>query len=183
MFSFLSSDKPGGIDKRTLKSINNEVIHFLEIREVMNFKVYTLDYEHNPVVLIQAIPQKKLRFSNILEIQIKRHLKEKLGFQVPAVFWRFKMDEGDDPGPEQADYNYEEKPGYPQDQSPSGVHAATISESSAGSESGAEAESINHGENYDVRHLARKGMEVEEISMGEFDEFLKGASGSELPQP
>ena len=33
----------------------------------------------------------------------------------------------------------------------------------------------NSGEHYDVRHLARKGMEVEEISMGEFDEFLKGA--------
>lgn len=183
MFSFLSSGKPGGIDIRTLKSINNEVIRFLEVREVMNFKVYTIDYEHNPVVLIQAVPQKKLRFSNILEIQIKRHLKEKLGFQVSAVFWRFKMDQSDEPGPEQVDYNYEEKPEYPQDQSPSGAQTTITPDSAPGGESGAETELINHGENYDVRHLARKGMEVEEISMGEFDEFLKGTSGGEPPQP
>lgn len=183
MFSFLSRDKPGSIDKRTLKKINQEVIHFLEIREVMNFKVYTIDYEHNPVVLIQAIPQKKLRFSNILEVQIKRHLKEKLGFQVPAVFWRFKMDQSDDPGPEQADYNYEEKPGYPQDQPSSGEQSVTTKDASGGEEAGAETELINQAENYDVRSLARKGMEVEEISMGEFDEFLKGTSGAEPPQP
>lgn len=183
MFSFLSRDKPSSIDKRMLKNINKEVTHFLEIREVMNFKVYTIDYEHNPVVLIQAIPQKKLRFSNIIEVQIKRHLKEKLGLQVPAVFWRFKMDQSDEPGPEQADYNYEEKPGYQQDQASSGEQTVTTPDSAAGGESGAESELINHAENYDVRNLARKGMEVEEISMGEFDEFLKGASGGEAPQP
>ncbi|BCB27741.1 hypothetical protein SKTS_26270 [Sulfurimicrobium lacus] len=178
MFSFLSRDKPSGIGKRTLKAINDEVIHFLEAREVRHFKVYTIDYENNPVVLIQAEPQKKLRFSNILEVQIKRHLREKLGFQVPAVFWRFKTDTSEEPGPEQADYEFEEKPEYPQDL-PAGEQATAAPESVDTTESGTANTSNSGGEHYDVRHLARKGMEVEEISMGEFDEFLKGSAADD----
>lgn len=181
MFTFLTRDKPTGIDKRTLKSINEEVIHFLQVREVQSFKVYTIDYESNPVVLIQAVPQKKLRFSNILEIQIKRHLREKLGFQVPAVFWRFKTDTSEAPGPEQADYEFEEKPEYPQD-TLSGATTIAADDTTIAADTTANA-SDSHNEHYDVRHLARKGMEVEEISMGEFDEFLKGTSaGAEKPQ-
>lgn len=181
MFSFLSGDRSGGIDKRTLKKINSAVFHFLEIRGVQNFKVYTIDYEHNPVVLIQAIPQKKLRFSNILEIQIKRFLAEKLGLQVPAVFWRFKTDNSEAPGPEQADYEFEEKPEYPQDIQ--ATDSTIAAESSNATEEIPDDASVNHDEHYDVRHLARKGMEVEEISMGEFDDFLKGTPESESPQP
>ncbi|MBU0593430.1 MAG: hypothetical protein KKH74_06795 [Gammaproteobacteria bacterium] len=175
MFSFLSGDKYSGIDKRTLKRINDEVICFLQARDVLSFRVFTIDCENNPVVLIQAIPQKKLRFSNILEFQIKRHLRERLGFQVPAVFWRFKTDNTETPGPEQADYEFDEKPGYPQDISNGEpTLAAPNSESTATEKS--EGGSDNHNEHYDVRQLARKGMEVEEISMGEFNEFLKGTS-------
>lgn len=175
MFTFLTKDKPAGIGKQTLKSINDEVIHFLQAREVQSFKVYTIDYEHNPVVLIQAVPQKKLRFSNILEIQIKRHLREKLGFQVPAVFWRFKTDDSEAPGPEQADYEFEEKPEYPQDTLAGETTIVAADDTTIAANTTANV-SDSHNEHYDVRHLARKGMEVEEISMGEFDEFLKGTS-------
>lgn len=177
MFSFFSRDKPTGIGKHTLKTINDEVIHFLEAREVQHFKVYTIDYENNPVVLIQALPQKKLRFSNILEVQVKRHLREKLGFQVPAVFWRFKTDVSEEPGPEQADYEFEEKPEYPQDL-PAEAQTVAAPEFAEAKETGPENASNAINEHYDVHHLARKGMEVEEISMGEFDEFLKGNSAS-----
>lgn len=175
MFTFLSRDKPASIGKRTLQSINEAVYQFLKVREVQDFKVYTIDYENNPVVLIQAVPQKKLRFSNILEIQIKRHLREKLGFQVPAIFWRFKTDVSEQPGPEQADYEYEEMPKYPQDNTVAGPQALAALESAIAPESNPTTIRGNSGEHYDVRHLARKGMEVEEITMGEFDEFLKGA--------
>lgn len=182
MFPFLTKDKPAGIDKRTLKAINGEVIHFLQAREVQSFKVYTIDYESNPVVLIQAVPQKKLRFSNILEIQIKRHLREKLGFQVPAIFWRFKTDDSEAPGPEQADYESEGIQEYPQDASTGQTTAAAPDTTIAAAEKPADM-SDSHSDNYDVRHLARKGMEVEEISMGEFTEFLKGTSaGTDSPQ-
>jgi len=176
MFTFLTRDKPSGIGKNTLKTINDEVIHFLEAREVQNFKVYTIDYENNPVVLIQAVPQKKLRFSNILEVQIKRHLREKLGFQVPAVFWRFKTDASEKPGPEQVDYEFEEKPEYPQD-----LPTATQTDAASDGVTENNPTNTNH-EHYDVHHLARKGMQVEEISMGEFDEFLKGNTVSDNPE-
>lgn len=185
MFTFLSKDKPAGITKNTLKSINDEVIHFLLAREVQSFKVYTIDYENNPVVLIQAVPQKKLRFSNILEIQIKRHLREKLGFQVPAVFWRFKTDVSEAPGPEQADYEYEDHPAYPQDASTAWEPTLSVPGNTtiAADTKKQEDAPINQNEHYDVRHLARKGMQVEEISMGEFDEFLKGTpAGADKPQ-
>lgn len=179
MFSFLSRDKTPAIGKRTLQAINAAVHQFLQARDVQNFKVYTIDYENNPVVLIQAVPQKKLRFSNILEIQIKRHLREKLGFQVPAVFWRFKIDSSEQPGPEQADYD--ERPGYPQDQdTPTQPGSPDDAQATAGAtEPDQENVSANNTGGYDVRMLARKGMEVEEISMGEFTEFLKGSSGEE----
>jgi len=181
MFTFLSRDKTSGIGKSTLKTINDEVIHFLEAREVQNFKVYTIDYENNPVVLIQAVPQKKLRFSNILEVQIKRHLREKLGFQVPAVFWRFKTDASEKPGPEQADYEFEEKPEYPQDL-PTATQTDTAPDAAGVTEPSPTNTSNPANEHYDVHHLARKGMEVEEISMGEFDEFLKGNTASDNSQ-
>jgi hypothetical protein len=181
MFTFLTKDKPAGIDHRILRSINDEVIHFLQARDVQSFKVYTIDYESNPVVLIQAIPQKKLRFSNILEFQIKQHLREKLGFQVPAVFWRFKTDDSEAPGPEQADYEYEEKPEYPQDMSTAEPPLAMPDSADMAQANTADA-SDSRNEDYDVRHLARKGMEVEEISMGEFDEFLRGTTASTAEQ-
>lgn len=179
MFTFLSKDRTEGIDKRALKTINDEVVHFLQARNVQSFKVYTIDYERNPIVLIQAVPQKKLRFSNILEVQIKRHLREKLGYQIPAVFWRFKTDETEEPGPEQADYEFEESPEYPQDP-PSSSTKMTMPDNTIMTDESM-ADKIEN-EHYDVRHLARKGMEVEEISMGEFDEFLKGKSAESPDQ-
>lgn len=183
MFSFLSREKSGGINTNTLKSINSAVYHFLEIRNVQNFKVYTLAYENHPVVLIQAIPQKKLRFSNILEIQIKHYLAEKLGIQIPAVFWRFKTDNSEAPGPEQADYEFDEEPEYPQDTSGREPLLTAPDSTTIAVEAKPAEDSNNHDEHYDVRHLARKGMEVAEISMGEFTEFLKDASDKEPPKP
>lgn len=176
MFSFFTRGNPAGIGKRTLKTINDEVIRFLEAREVLNFKVYTIDYELNPVVLIQAVPQKKLRFSNILEVQIKRHLREKLEVQVPAIFWRFKTDDSEEPGPEQVDYGFEESPEYPQDQE---ISTVTMQDTLVEAEANPEHAANTANDHYDVHHLARKGMEVEEISMGEFDDFLKGNSAGE----
>jgi hypothetical protein len=77
--------------------------------------------------------------------------------------------------PEQADYEFEEKPGYPQDIS-NGESTLAIPNSDIAATEKPEDGSDNHNEHYDVRQLARKGMEVEEISMGKFDEFLKGTS-------
>ena len=182
MFSFLSNDKPGSIDLRTLRNINDAVHQFLEQREVQNFKVYTIDYSSQPVVLIQAVPQKKLRFSNILEIQIKRHLLEKLGIQIPAVFWRFKIGDSADPGPEQVDYEYEECPESQQENPGTSESPETVLTPDTDPDKPEEL-SGNVSELYDVGYLARKGMEVEEITMGEFDDFLKGTSNSEPPQP
>lgn len=171
MFEFLSRDKPVSLGKGARKEISIAVIRFLAARGVSNFKVYTIDYEHHPVVLIQAEPQKKLRFSNILEIQIKQYLRDRLGVHVPAVFWRFKTDASEQPGPEQADYDYEDSP-----ETISPVEA--LKTAIAGEEN-----PLTLANSYNTRQLARNGMEVEEISMGEFDEFLKGTgSGGETPE-
>ena len=184
MFSFFSKEKEAALDKHTLHSINAAVHHFLLIREVRNFKVYTIDHEDNPVVLIQAEPQRKLRFSNILEIQIKRHVKEKLGLEIPAVFWRFRTDSSEKPGPEQADFNYEETPEHMTDAPtvpPSAESGAAAAPAAPVHEDTVETPSSS-SEFYDTRQLARRGMEVEEITMGEFDEFLKGATNAAAPE-
>ena len=178
--SFLKNKKTPSTDRKTLATINAAVIRFLEARGVTNFDVYTLDHEGTPVVLIKAEPQKKLRFSNILEIQIKKFLREKLAVEVPAVFWRFKIDYAETPGPEQVDYEFEDHPPYPQDgnvqiqpKSDSQTSAATP-ELVAGDQTTHE-----HDELYNVQHATNQGMQVEEIAMGEFDQFLKGTLSQE----
>lgn len=176
MFPFIHRDKPEGIDKQMLKQINDAVVHFLSAREVQQFQVYTIDYKNHPVVLIQAAPQKKLRFSNILEIQIKHYLNEKLGFQAAAVFWRFKTDYSEQPGPEQADYETEDAPAS--SQTMSAEVATTVMLTGEDSTTTPPETSINH-DNYDVRLLAKKGIEVEEVMMGEFIKFLKGEAVSD----
>lgn len=177
-FPFLKKGKGETISKSSLLSINQLVYKFLEVRGVENFKVYTIAYEDQPVVLIQAEPQKKLRFSNIIEIQVKKFVRDHLSIEVPAVFWRFKTDYSETPGPEQADYEFEDQPGYPQDSA--GPQPSAPEPSAAQI---AEAKNVGEPMEQDsVFHMSPQhtlnNMHVEEIdiSMGEFDEFLKGAT-------
>jgi len=188
MFPFFGKPEKPAVSTRTQEAITRAVHGFLEARGVVNFKVYTLIHEDNPVILVQAEPQKKLRFSNILEIQIRKFVQEKLGKEAAAVFWRFKTDNSDVPGPEQADYEFEEQPTYPQDKTVL-LNEPTISaETQPGSDqtpSGETEKAENHGmtdELYDVRHSTKQGFEVEEITLGEFDEFLKGSSTKPKPE-
>ena len=163
------------INKVTLEAINQTVNKFLEIRGIEDFKVYTIAYDNQPVVLIQVSPQKKLRFSNIIEIQIKKFIRINLSVEVPAVFWRFKTDNSDIPGPEQADYEFDEQPRYPQDQDESKPEQADLLD---------QAKEVGEPLEQDSAflippHLAVKDLHVEEISMGEFDEFLKDTPSNE----
>lgn len=170
-FPFLKKQEPETIGKGTLQTINKIACQFLEARGVVNFKVYTIAYEDQPVVLIQAEPQKKLRFSNIIEIQIKNFIRDTLSIEVPAVFWRFKTDNSETPGPEQADYEFEEPLLSP----PTGGYLPQSSPQAE--EASMEQESAFHLSPY----LTLDNMQVEEvdISMGEFDEFLKGAANAQ----
>ena len=170
--SFSRNRKTPATDQKTLATINFAVIKFLEARGVANFDVYTLDHEGNPVVLIKAEPQKKLRFSNILEIQIKKFLREKLAVEVPAVFWRFKVDYADTPGPEQADYEFEDHPPYPQD---GNIQMQPNTDPTLPESAATDQASHERDELYNVQHATNSGMHVEEIAMGEFVQFLKGS--------
>ncbi|MBU1689106.1 MAG: hypothetical protein KJ958_00480 [Gammaproteobacteria bacterium] len=178
-FPFLNKEKEAAtISRDKLKAINQAAYNFLEVRGIENFKVYTIAYDAQPVVLIQVAPQKKLRFSNIIEIQIRKFIRETLSIEVPAVFWRFKTDYSEVPGPEQADYEFDEQPHYPQDQT---QNPATEQEQAALLE---QAKTVGEPLEQDSLfhippHLAVNDLQVEEISMGEFDEFLKGASSNE----
>lgn len=171
LFDFFKPPKQPSISASTLQAINNAVRRFMESRGVENFKVYTIAYEDHPIVLIQAQPQKKLRFSNILEIQIKKFIREQFSAEVPAIFWRFKTDYSEEPGPEQADYDFEEHPRYPQDREPP---AAATEAAAVKPGPGEPAKANENNEEFDIHHLTAKGIDVHEISMGEFDEFLKG---------
>lgn len=76
---------------------------------------------------------------------------------------------------------FKEKPQYPQNL-PAGAQTVAASDSTDATESDAANGSNPANEHYDVHQLARKGMAVKEISMGEFDEFLKGSSASDNSQ-
>ncbi|MDP2879020.1 MAG: hypothetical protein Q8N74_05780 [Sulfuricella sp.] len=172
-FPFLKKGKEAAtLSRDKLKAINQATYNFLEVRGIENFKVYTIAYDEQPVVLIQVAPQKKLRFSNIIEIQIRKFIRDNLSIEVPAIFWRFKTDYSEVPGPEQADYEFDDQPQYPQDQNPE--DAALLEQAKTMGEH-MEQDSVFHI----PPHLAVNDLHVEEISMGEFDEFLKGASSNE----
>ena len=172
-FPFLKKEKKiATIGRDKLQAINQAAYKFLEVRGIENFEVYTIAYDEHPVILIQVAPQKKLRFSNIIEIQIRKFIRDNLSIEVPAVFWRFKTDNSDAPGPEQADYEFDEQPHYPQDlnQNPTTEqeHAALLVQAKIVGEP-LEQDSVF----LIPPHLAVNDLQVEEISMGEFDEFLK----------
>lgn len=178
-FPFLKKEKGAAtlsLDK--LRAINQAAHNFLEVRGIENFKVYTIAYDKQPVILIQVAPQKKLRFSNIIEIQIRKFVRDNLSMEVPAVFWRFKTDYSEVPGPEQADYEFDEQPQYPQDQNQNPTteqeHAVLLEQAKTTGEP-MEQDSVF----FIPQHLAVNNFEVTEISMGEFDEFLKGVSSNE----
>jgi hypothetical protein len=172
-FPFLKNKKEAtSLSRGKLQAINQAAYNFLEVRGIENFNVYTIAYDEQPVVLIQVAPQKKLRFSNIIEIQIRKFIRDNLSIEVPAIFWRFKTDYSEIPGPEQADYEFDEQPNYAQDQNQNPAteqkHAALLKQAKTVGER-LEQDSVFHTS----PHLAVNDMQVEEISMGEFDEFLK----------
>lgn len=176
LFPFFQKNKSNevpAISKTTLEAINQIANKFLEIRKIENYKVYTIAYDNHPVVLIQVAPQKKLRFSNIIEIQIKKYIHIHLSVEVPAVFWRFKTDNSDTPGPEQADYEFDDDP-YPQTLETKSEHAALLEQAKD------VGEPLEQDSAFLIPpHLAVKDLQVEEISMGEFDEFLKDTPSNE----
>jgi hypothetical protein len=96
---------------------------------------------------------------------------------VPAIFWRFKTDYSEVPGPEQADYEFDEQPRYPQDQNQvtEQEHTAFLLKQAKTVGAPLDQDSVFHVS----PHLAVNDLHVEEISMGEFDEFLKGAASNE----
>lgn len=175
-FPFLKKEA-ATISRGKLLAINQAAYHFLEVRGIENFEVYTIAHEEHPVVLIQVAPQKKLRYSNIIEIQIRKFIRDNLSIEVPAVFWRFKTDYSEVPGPEQADYEFDEQSRYPQDKKSPATeqeHAALLAKAKTVGEP-MEQDSVFHI----PPHLTVNGLQVEEISMGEFDKFLKSASSNE----
>lgn len=148
------------------------VTRFLELRQVENFKVYVVLFDQQPIALIKAQPQKRLRFSNILEIQIRKFVKEHTGIDMPAVFWRFKTGYDEEPGPEQVDY--EDQPPYPQDQ----PLAATAA---ADEPALTDAEPEENHLLEDVRLLGNNAIAVEEISLDHFEQFLSDTPPASKP--
>ncbi|MDA8093005.1 MAG: hypothetical protein M0T84_03695 [Betaproteobacteria bacterium] len=169
---FGRKDKAPALSEKTLAAVNGAVNHFLMARSVSDFQTYTFAMAGSPVVLIKADPQKRLRFSNILEVQIRKFVREHVGVEVAAVFWRFKVGYDDAPGPEQADYDFDEHPSYPQDAPPAAA-PATEAAADAPMADSPPPETHEQEDLYTVQHAAQ-GIEVEEISMVAFDEFLKG---------
>ena len=151
--------------QETVALTQTAVTRFLDLRQVENFKVYVVLFDQQPIALIKAQPQKRLRFSNILEIQIRKFVKEQTGIDMPAVFWRFKTGYDEEPGPEQIDY--EDQPAYPQDQQqPDTVLPAATDDTTV------PAEPEEHHLVEDVRFLSNNAIAVEEISLDHFEQFL-----------
>ena len=169
-FSLGKENRPA--QQETVALAHAAVTRFLEQRQVENFKVYVVLFDHQPIVLIKAQPQKRLRFSNIIEVQIRKFVREQTGIEVPAVFWRFKTGYDEEPGQEQADYD--DQPAYPEQATVTPETEPTSSDVTA--ETPPEPALLD-----DVRFLASNAIAVEEISLDHFEQFLSDRPPTSKP--
>lgn len=183
IFTF-GKKKEETIDLAKIEAMNKIVSGFLEKRGITRYKVFTTLFEGRPIVHIQAEAHKNLRFSNLIEIRLRKEFEEKLKIDIGGIFWRFQMDFTDSPSPELADY--EDYPTVPpalkqaiskttESQPAPAEHSPAPG--SAGSAPEAEPEE-NHfrpddtQEFYDIKRLAQEGMDVQELSISELDAIL-----------
>jgi len=156
------------LDASLLDNITRATIEFLKNRGIEKFDVFSAAHEGRSIVHIQAEAHKNLRFSNLIELQIRQHIEKKTGHEIGAVFWRFQLDESDKPCVEQV--HYDEFPKYPQDQpkaapAPAGETPPVTQQPAATSGEPAAP--------YDLHTATREGIEVEEISLQDFEAILQ----------
>lgn len=172
-FSIGKESRPA--QQETVAMAYTAVTRFLEQRRVENFKVYVVLFDQQPIVLIKAQPQKRLRFSNIIEVQIRKYVREQTGIDVPAVFWRFKTGYDEEPGPEQVDYDelpaYQDAPAVAADPGTPAPETASTTATAA-----SEAPLLE-----DVRFLGSNAIAVEEISLDHFEQFLSDQPPTSKP--
>lgn len=183
IFTF-GKKKEETIDLAKIEAMNKIVSGFLEKRGITRYKVFTTLFEGRPIVHIQAEAHKNLRFSNLIEIRLRKEFEEKLKIDIGGIFWRFQMDFTDSPSPELADY--EDYPTVPPalkqaisktTESQPAPAEPSPAPGSAGSAPEAEPEE-NHfrpddtQEFYDIKRLAQEGMDVQELSISELDAIL-----------
>lgn len=172
-FSIGKESRPA--QQETVALAYTAVTRFLEQRSVENFKVYVVLFDQQPIVLIKAQPQKRLRFSNIIEVQIRKYVREQTGIDVPAVFWRFKTGYDEEPGPEQVDYD--ELPAYQDAPSLASEPGTPDAEATSAAEAAASEAPLLE----DVRFLANNAIAVEEISLDHFEQFLSDQPPASKP--
>ncbi len=167
LFSF-GKKKTDPTDPRQMATVDRCVVEFLENRQVGKFKVFSTLHEGRPIVHVQAEAHKNLRFSNLIEIRIRQYVEEKIGLELGAVYWRFQMESAEEPAVEQS--YYEE---YPANPSPR-TDGASPSENPPRSAAVPPATSPEPEEShdYDIRRLAREGIDVQEISASELDALM-----------
>lgn len=143
----------GTLSKPTIAKISAAVHTFLKAMQVDDFKVYVIIHEGVPVALIKAAPQKQLRYSSELEPKIQRYVAKHVELEEPlAVFWRFKAQAQTSAAVEYTDY-----------------------ETLSPSEFEARLHAIINNES--LSPLSSEEIEVHEISMGEFKQFLQARPG------
>lgn len=167
LFSFGGGKKKlDPTDPLVLQAITRCVSEFLTSRGVEKFKVFTLVIEGEPSVHIQAEAHKNLRFSNLIEHQIRQRVEEQMAVTVGPVFWRFQMDTPTEPGREQV--SYEDYPTRPGDTAP--VPAVPRNEQPSAP---VEPHRDEGSEHYDIRRVTAEGMAVEELSLADVEAFFK----------
>ncbi|HCA26842.1 MAG TPA: hypothetical protein DEP05_04240 [Betaproteobacteria bacterium] len=155
------------LDASLLDDITRTTIEFLKNRGIEKFDVFSAAHEGRSIVHIQAEAHKNLRFSNLIELQIRQHIEKKTGHDIGAVFWRFQLDKSDQPSVEQV--HYDEFPKYPQDH----LKAAPAPEGETPPVKQPAATPEEPAAPYDLHTAAREGIEVEEISLQDFEAILQ----------
>ncbi len=167
LFSF-GKKKSDISDPRQLAVVDHCIAEFLENRQIGKFKVFTTLHEGQLIVHVQAEAHKNLRFSNLIEIRIRQYVEEKIGLAVGAVYWRFQMESAEEPAQEQS--SYEDYSAPPDAAKPSA--APPVAAPSTSAHPHEEIHEAEENRDYDIRRLAREGIDVQEISASELEALM-----------
>lgn len=139
------------LDEKLVTQVKKTVTDNLAVRGIRHFRVYVGEIESIPLILIHTRPQSALRHSAAIETQLLDLVLAQTGCEIKAVFWRFK--------------GSHKKHSVVNTQIARNIAVPPPRPTRA---CGSFSDTVLH----DIHRLAEEGMEVKDLSITEFGNFL-----------
>lgn len=83
-------DEPIPVDYERIEAVTRD---FLAEREIHECQIKAFELDGKNYIHVHTNPNRAIRYSNLIEIQIKSSILQTTGVQVDFVLWRFRLNE------------------------------------------------------------------------------------------